>query len=244
MKKKLFLTILCVLLLSGAALADWVEEDGHKMHYPQLPDPSGWDVLATENMILADDWQCSGSGPVSDIHFWGSWFEDIVGGIENVHLSIHSDDRSGSFSMPGELLWQIDVPGTQVSIKEVSPSSQQGWFNPSNPSYYEDNHTRYFQYNIVDIPDPFLQQEGTIYWLDISVTTTNGLWGWKTSGDHFEDDAVWWNEQLNRGEGGWLELIDPLDGQTSLDLAFVIIPEPATILTLGLGFALIFRRKK
>ena len=25
-------------------MADWVPADGHKMHYPQLPDEAGWDV--------------------------------------------------------------------------------------------------------------------------------------------------------------------------------------------------------
>ena len=50
-----------------------------KMHFPQLPDPNGWDVKADGGLCLADDWQCDGTGPVRDIHFWGSWKGDVVG---------------------------------------------------------------------------------------------------------------------------------------------------------------------
>jgi hypothetical protein len=59
------------------------EEDdaciNHKMHYPQLPDPGGWDVNATGNVslpnsiMLADDFRCTETGYIDDMHFWGSW---------------------------------------------------------------------------------------------------------------------------------------------------------------------------
>jgi len=29
---------------TGPVRADWDPGDGHKMHFPQLPDPEGWDV--------------------------------------------------------------------------------------------------------------------------------------------------------------------------------------------------------
>jgi hypothetical protein len=51
----------------------------HKMHFPQLPDPTGWDVKAG---CLEDDWECSETGYVTDIHFWGSWHGDMVEDIE------------------------------------------------------------------------------------------------------------------------------------------------------------------
>jgi hypothetical protein len=49
------------------------------MHFPQLPDSTGWDVKASGGICLADDWQCSETGYVGDIHFWGSWKNGIVG---------------------------------------------------------------------------------------------------------------------------------------------------------------------
>lgn len=80
MRSLAFLTI--VGLLAVPALADWAPGDGHKMHFPQLPDEDGWDVKATDPLCLADDWMCSESGEVTDIHFWGSWLDDQVGAFD------------------------------------------------------------------------------------------------------------------------------------------------------------------
>ncbi len=41
-------------LATLAAQSSWVISDGHKMHYPQLPDPNGWDVNV-HDFTLADD---------------------------------------------------------------------------------------------------------------------------------------------------------------------------------------------
>ena len=62
MKTKIVGIFVCTLLIFGGtiAVADWNEGDGHKMHYPQLPDPNGWDV-DFHDWMLADDWQCSES---------------------------------------------------------------------------------------------------------------------------------------------------------------------------------------
>ena len=72
--------------------------------------------------------------------------------------------------------------------------------------------------------------------------------GWKTAdvdrypapytGEHFMDDAVF---ALSGTGDNWRELYDPLTGK-SLDLAFVITPEPSTILLLVSGILLLRRR--
>ncbi|MHC4396423.1 MAG: DUF7901 domain-containing protein [Planctomycetota bacterium] len=240
MKKLIFIN-LCVLFAAGTALADWIPGDDFKMHYPQLPDPFGLDVMATVPKILADDFQCAESGFITDVHFWGSWRDDVIGDITNVHLSIHADipDPDGTgrgYSMPGLELWSLDTDG--AIILPVAPSPQ-GWYNPNTAEYYPDNHVQYFQYNI-SIPEQqaFYQEQGTIYWLDISVTTPFGEWGWKTSEAHWNDDAVWSDDGQN-----WIELRHPVSGE-SLDMAFVIAPEPATIALLGLGGLVFLRRRR
>ena len=56
------------------------KETGTRCTFPQLPDPKGWDV-AYSGCWLADDWRCSETGPVSDVHFWVSfsgWSFDYV----------------------------------------------------------------------------------------------------------------------------------------------------------------------
>ena len=69
----------------------WMPGADYKMHYPQPPDESGWDVYATYPNVLADDWQCTETGPVKDIYFWGSWMHGQVGKIRAFHLKVYSD---------------------------------------------------------------------------------------------------------------------------------------------------------
>ena len=246
---KVFLTLsICVLLLGNAALADWNPGDDHKMHFPQLPDPFGWDVSADQwrESVVADDWLCTATGGVRDIHIWGSWQRDIDVSIQAVHVSIHSDIPGGQaggplFSMPGQLLWERDFDTAQISVRDAGQGDQ-GFLIPQDPTgggILPDDHAFFHQINIDHIADQFLQEEGTIYWLDIQVIheTPNAWWGWKTSQDHWNDNAVFWNA------GEWLPLVDPRN-QEQLDMAFVITPEPTTMILLAAGLPLLLKRKR
>lgn len=104
--------VICAALIAlGAtpALADWNEGDPHKMHFPQLPDPTGWDVeFVSDTNKIGDDWVCSQSGPVSDIHIWLSWQADnyglLPGVIDTIGVEIYSNldpDQMLNYSRPG-----------------------------------------------------------------------------------------------------------------------------------------------
>ena len=201
--KRLIVCIMAFAMLGGVAKADWQPSDGHKMHFPQLPNPEGWDVSATGNnvqfppLVLADDWMCSETGWVKDIHFWGSWKGDDIGEIISFHLSIHADipaDQSPyGYSMPGPILWAADL--FQGDWIEAGPfPGPQGWYDPYIDFFEFPDHGMYFQYNVF-IPEPFWfpQEAGTIYWLDISAIVADPeftQWGWKTSIEHWNDDGV------------------------------------------------------
>jgi len=259
---------LAVLVMAQAAPADWVPNAGdpmnatnHKMHFPQMPDPDGWDVDMT-NFTLADDFLCTQTGPISDIHFWYSWQEDVVGQIVNIHASIHANIKAdenpyGPWSMPGELLWEYDFGEAELVIAGPFPGYQ-GWDDPTLGSecIYPD-HDEYWQMNITDIDEPFYQQEGEIYWLDLWVTVpvqaalNNGmdvepLLGWKTTFMPWEDTAVYF---VGPGGVDMPDVWEPIAvcwDDVPMDLAFVITPEPATLALLGLGgvVALLRRRSK
>ncbi|MGB3087172.1 MAG: PEP-CTERM sorting domain-containing protein [Phycisphaerae bacterium] len=239
---------LALALLAPVAWADWDETMGHKMHFPQYPDPNGWDVNIS-GYTVADDWQCSATGAVRDIHFWGSWAGDFVGNIMNLHVSIHGNVAEGphGWSEPGDLLWARDFGPAEFSIALVG-TGDQGWYNPGDAAGIRPDHVNYYQVNIVDIPDPFDQKKDTIYWLDLMVTVDAYDFGWKTSLDHWNDDAVYLGLLVNTGLNmnsvaeGWIELLDPITGE-SLDMAFVITPEPATLAFLGLGVAAMLARR-
>ena len=241
----LMLVGLLAAIAAPAAHGDWFEGDDYKMHYPQLPDPNGWDVRISnarepEQWVVADDWQCTETGPVGDVHFWVSWQEDRVDTIKNVHLSIHSNIPQGpdGWSIPGEELWTGEFPTGTFHLIPYGQGDQ-GWYDPMFGDVFANDHQQYYQINITEIPRPFLQQRGEVYWLDISIDLAGeselGKLGWKTSKDHFMDDAVYLSPN-----GAWTELRDPLTRE-SLDMAFVItVPEPETWLLLGCGLLGVF----
>ncbi len=227
--------------LALPALADWDPGDPFKMHFPQLPDPTGWDVNATYPKVLADDWLCTETGPVSDVHLWVSSHQyDGPPQIQGIHLSIHTDVPDPAFSHPGELLWARDfaVPDPHIRIRQYG-TGPQGWYDPNTGFWQRPDHEVFYQINITDIPEPFLQYVGTVYWLDVSFMVPPGITpvGWKTSFLHFRDDAVWGDYPNPQ----WRELRDPVN-QQSLDMAFVITPEPASLLLLGLAVVTLRRR--
>jgi len=262
-------------LFSTALKADWDPTDPAK--WVQLPDlnPTGLDVLASAYnssppppyKILADDFLCNFSGPITDIHIWGSWLDDrvpmdAVGTLipPRFHLSIHSDIPAVpgvSHSMPGSLLWQADLLPTQSRL--YATANEQ--FLDPNSGLIIGTDSQVWQYNfLIDPANAFVQQAGNIYWLDVQAGVPDApagdlpyVFGWKTSLDHWNDDAVYGDNSIFAGPPtAWKELIypssHPLAGQ-SIDMAFVLttVPEPHTWMftLLGVGLlALGMRRKR
>ena len=258
--------ILCSAVLMCFALparADWADGDDYKMHFPQLPDADGYDVAlwtdpgpAIRGVQLADDWECTEAGTVSDIHMWFS----VKGDVEQpedlkrwltllLQVSIYADDPSGPFSKPGELLWQRDFGPDEITVAAGGEGSQ-GWFDPHDGEHLPDDHALYGQLNIENIDDnPFIQKAGEMYWLGLSLTALNPQWdpvdvvGWKTSQDHFGDYAVW-SPIAPDGLLDWREPMAPSQEAWHWDLAFVItgeplaeVPEPATCALAAVGLA-------
>ncbi|MFW6155432.1 MAG: PEP-CTERM sorting domain-containing protein [Planctomycetota bacterium] len=266
-----------VCALAVPATADWDPGDGHKMHWPQLPDFNGWDVAATTtgeapNKVyrhVADDWQCKETGPVDDIHFWGSWKNGVKGTIDHFMVSVWADDPAGPggyfddnpFSTPlyrdedgtiGDIWYWGVYPGEFT--ERLYGQGQQGWYDPNTGQAIQDDHTEIYQYNI-SCPNAFVQEKGTIYWLEIAAVTTGGEWGWKTSGsEQFMDDATYYDSLTTVPDGyphagwdmpDWQELYGPMNPENSLDMAFVITPEPSAMGLLALGgLALMHHRRK
>jgi len=195
---------------------------------------------------------------VSDIHLWFSIRGDDLAPDDltpqSIRFTIYADDRTGDFSKPGASLWQGDIDPLTVVVAADPGTGDQGWYDPSlpDPDIRLHDHDLYWQLNVTDIPDPFIQQAGEIYWLGLELSMLDpagapftGV-GWKTSQDHFEDDAVW--APIGAAAAPqWQELYDPilLDPPVSLDLAFVItgepvvngVPEPATCALAAMGLA-------
>ncbi|MCY2953455.1 MAG: GEVED domain-containing protein [Planctomycetota bacterium] len=163
----------------------------------QWPDvtQNGIDIFAGGNQVLADDFQCTSTSLLTDVHLWGSWLKDARGKINKVHLSIHSDDPAG----PGGPLWERDFASTEVveSLYLTEPAPGEYWWDPSTGELITGADRQIWQLDISIKPDVAWKQLGTtsqpiIYWLDVRVETLEGQWGWKTRRwpDHYQDDAV------------------------------------------------------
>jgi hypothetical protein len=84
----------------------------------QPPIISGWDQQSDYNQwpIVADDWECNDSRPVTDIHWWGSfinWDQPNLPPIlpKAFNIGIWTDVPKGPgvpFSHPGKLVWKTD----------------------------------------------------------------------------------------------------------------------------------------
>ena len=265
MKTRINVIVLVVLMacMAASVQADWNVGDPYKMHYPQLPDmsPNGLDIKATAPKILADDFQCTQTGPITDVHIWGSWLNDRLpydptGAIDptapSFKLSIHLDVPAGpapGYSHPGQEVWSTYFnPGTYHA--RLWGPAQEHFYDP-NVGQIIGTDTQVWQYNFLIPPAAaFVQQQGTIYWLDVQalMPTPDVMFGWKTSGSpHFLDDAVWGDAPFGAPPTVWEPLVyppgTPLGGQ-SMDLAFVITPEPASITLVGLGVLALIRRRR
>lgn len=270
--KSIVLAISLALLVTGSVSADWSDTEPAK--WVQLPDlsPLGIDVNATLPTVLADDFLCTSTGPITDIHIWGSWLRDILpvdeGGNGDAHnvwfeLSIHKDIPAviapdgtvERHSMPGDLLWsRVFQPDEIRALRYAEVDPGEGWYDPNTGEYLWPADQTVWQYNFfIDEAEAYIQ-EGTrdnpiVYWLDVTARvpqtpTAPAQFGWKTSIDHWNDDAVWGDSH----DGPWNELIYPSNhefGGRSIDLAFVITPEPATVIVLAIGgIAALLRRNR
>ncbi|MBX3426188.1 MAG: hypothetical protein KF688_10950 [Pirellulales bacterium] len=222
-----------VLLCAAPVGADWRPGDSHKMHFPQLPDPFGWDVeIVTPQHEIADDWRCSQTGPVSDIHFWYSVAQGLETRIDHVLATIYADDRTGPFSKPGHVLWSrnFDLAAGEFKVVRDYGTGLQGFADPQQPIWTPADHATFHQINIENIVDPFRQELDTIYWLGLSVAwdvSPQSPVGWKTTLNPFADTAVF--RPLLPGLP-WAPLDPQYGAPRPLDMAFVItgVPEPAT----------------
>ena len=192
---------------------------GGRVKWSQRPDESslGIDIRCDRNdavpRILADDFKCTTTGLITDVHLWGSWKGDVKGGITKIHLSIHSDVPAvppATYSRPGALLWQRDfLPGdfAEVLYRDLT-TAYEGWWDPYRNIAIPNGDRRIWQYDINIRPSLAFKQVGTpnkpvVYWLDVHVETDEGEFGWKTAREHWNDTAV------RREAGTWLELRYP-----------------------------------
>lgn len=264
MKKKLVGVGICMLMFVAAVLPVVATETGrlsttdNGVKWEQLPDitQNGTDVMVTSTQdnprTLADDFNCTTPGPITDVHLWGSWQNDQKGVITKIHLSIHADipknQSPTGYSMPGATLWQINVTSGQFTEKLYHEGTAEWWYDPYTGLLIPNSDHAIWEYDITIDPAAAFIQNGTaakptVYWLDASAEVQSGVFGWKTAAKHWNDDAVY---LVGAPNPGWLELKypsgHPFQGQ-SIDLAFRITTIPVCCFKVAIQPVSIFRVK-
>ena len=225
------ITVLAITQSFGAD-CDWNSGDPHKMHWPQEPDLSATGVdISMYIASLADDFQCSSTGPINDIHMWGSFINDTLPpngpGSLTFEISIYSDipAQGDILSRPGNRLWtRRFLPGEYTAVMVYD--GPEDWYDPPRSRFYSNNHRQAYQYNFCIESNPFIQEEGTVYWLvvdEIAPENADYKFGWKTT----TRDLQWNDNAVYRIDGYsiWYEMTYPDEHEYKgeiIDLAFVI----------------------
>jgi len=224
----------------------WIEED-ETYKWLQRPDlnETGIDVNATEPYILADDFLCTEPGWITEVHVWGSWMNDWIPygempGAVTFTLSFHKDIPDSmsptEYSMPGDPVWVRTFYPGEFTVQRWAENLEEGWMTPPD-SYFWPGDTVCWLYSFFIDEDDAFHQDGTeaepmVYWLDVQAEPedADAWFGWKTSLDHWNDDAVW-GDGIEPYFGPWFELIYPPNHEftgDSIDLAFLLRAEPST----------------
>ena len=174
------------------------------------------------------------------------WSDDPVG-----DTGIQGEDPVNTWSKPFEHLWESNGIPEVTWVELIWEVGVQGWYDPFYkfeplplvpPLVIENDHCNCEQVNVTIPTIPtglaFEQVVGTTYWLvltSVTVTDPTVPVGWKTSTNHWNDDAVF----LDPVQDIWVPLNqhpycdpppilrDPYNAH--MDLAFVISGSGATL---------------
>jgi hypothetical protein len=210
-----------------------------KWYQPPDLEPTGMDVRASDIVLLADDFLCDRTGPITEIHVWGSWLYDEMPNWDpmavNFTLSIHADIPQGPFgwSIPGDLLWIRDFQAGEFEVIPYAFGLEEGWYDPELGFYLPLGDTQCWEYIFYLADDEFIQMgsesDPIVYWLDVFAVPDAQpeayAFGWKTSREHWNDDAVWSFPPDPPPLDAWQELRYPIGHPfetQSIDLAFSI----------------------
>lgn len=218
------------------------------LKWQQMPDMVLGDAYSSTTGIpthSADDWQCLDGKPVTDVHWWGTfWTPPNPPGTTHAvprgfNIRIYTDvpvNPPGTpFSHPGSILGEWYVTDFHEAVYGVRPAVVM-----PDGTYPEATVYSYW----ADLNPWFEQEKNKIYWLEIQADLDYPPnWGWWDSADTFNDDAV-----FRSGSGQWQELTSYFRGGASTHLAFELttVPEPSSLLALagGLGWVGLILRKR
>ena len=191
---------------------------------PQTTPNLGYNVEDSRNkVVLAHDFLCTSPGPITGIHVWGSWLNDLHGSVSNFWIGIYSDVPSitnfasgqVTWSHPGTLLWSNNFAAAAGQFTEIYyTNSYEGFYYPSNNVQLGFD-TQVYQYCFFPT-NPFYQlgtaAAPTNYWLAIRAqfgdNNSQTNYGWKSAAIPYGDPAVW-GTFAGLPVGNWQSITNP-----------------------------------
>jgi hypothetical protein len=247
--KSFLISTIVLLSCANFISADW--DPGDPALYYQTPAQSdAWSVIAdwgnfpsppSDIYRVADDWTAAQTSAITGISFWAGWKNDCIGQTTEIYVRIFDNDASTpGFSKPGQCVWNRIFYIGEFTHRDAL--WVQSWYEPQSDYWLANDHRHICQYNIPVISSPFTQQSGLTYWMMITTNVQGGDLGWNNAQTVTGSSAVYWNNNIS----DWSPLMTPSDcqnPQSPLDLSFVLVPEPASLLLLAFGGLLLRRRK-
>jgi hypothetical protein len=200
--------------------------------YLQSPNLQGLDVWNSGPWMLADDFICTNSGPITDIHIWGSWLNDSVDSNSlTFSLAIYDNvpvNATNNYSHPGNLLWQQTFAPGQYA-ENLFATGSESFLDPGPPATMgTDSQAWYYCFYPTN---PFVQT-GFItapktYWLAVYAQLPSGVtsyqYGWKTTVIVRNDTSVHaqWPGFTPTNNPGWTPTLQSSTGGP-LDLSFML----------------------
>ncbi len=246
--------IIMLFVWGGVAQATPLVGGHYKTKWEQAPDMDrGTDYLSmhrTNGPVVADDFQSDGRD-IYGFHWWGSYLTDPTtseefatgqGAERNVsfEISFHNDCPALDPSC-GQDVYDYSTPSTDYTSVIVEAEEDFFGITASGETVYE-----YW----VLLPVPWEEIAGETYWVDFGwnagqfgTNIGDNVWGWHESSDHWNDFAVTTNTAIggNPHAGTW----NVIDGQRDMAFEVITVPEPTSILLIGIGLAgLGFARKR
>lgn len=250
------LTAAMMLLLTTAfAVADWPNQ--YIKHDQMTPGVSNWAGAsfidsAGGSALSADDFLCTQSTSITDIHFAGFTQSLNNQNIQSFRITFWSDfpRTSNDESHPDYLLYD-----QTIGPADLADPYKRGW---------QDNGDGTFRINLPE--EQWFNQRGTsadpiVYWIGIQAVIANDLFYWNFVDQYnaplWGDDAAFASDYFGYqpwSNWGWPNMdqpalydgLLPTDWAKSADMAFTLssIPEPMTICLLGFGAMSLFIRRK
>lgn len=195
----------------GGAEYEWTAVNEVDVAWSQgLNEDGGW-ALASQfaadypfHAETADDFACSDGRPIVAIEWWGAyWNPGAPPYAASFIVRFYANDAGSRFPRPGELL----------HVQECTDYSEE--LIPEQAWWY-----RYY----CELEEPFLQEEGVIYWVSVQAVYPwyeGGQWGWGecVPEDHFGSEAVRVFDAMGMDE--W-EPVSASDPYLERECAFVL----------------------